>query len=164
MSDLFHPDVPLDFIKRVFSVMADTPQHTYQLLTKRSKRLALLASELDWPDNVWMGVSVETKRYAFRLDHLRSVDASVRFVSAEPLLGPLPELDLRSIDWLIAGGESGPKARPMDEEWVRDIRDQCDVAGVAFFFKQWGGRTPKAGGRELDGLTYDEMPALAGTP
>ena len=158
MSDLFHPDVPLEFIKRVFTVMAETPQHTYQVLTKRSKRLAAVAGELGWPSNVWMGVSVETDRYAFRLDHLRSVDAAVRFVSAEPLLGPLPNLDLTSIDWLIAGGESGPNARPMDEEWVRDIRDQCDAAGVAFFFKQWGGRTPKAGGRELDGAFYDEMP------
>lgn len=158
MSDLFHPDVPLDFIKRVFTVMADTPQHTYQVLTKRSKRLAAVARELGWPSNVWMGVSVESDRYAFRLDHLRSVDAAVRFVSAEPLLGPLPNLDLTSIDWLIAGGESGPNARPMDEDWVRDIRDQCGEAGVAFFFKQWGGRTPKAGGRVLDGAVYDEMP------
>lgn len=163
MSDLFHPDVPLDFIKRVFTVMAETPQHTYQVLTKRSKRLAAIAGDLDWPSNVWMGVSVETERYAFRLDHLRSVDAAVRFVSAEPLLGPLPDLDLTSIDWLIAGGESGPNARPMDEEWVRDLRDQCGAAGVSFFFKQWGGRTPKAGGRELDGALYDEMPAVVGT-
>ncbi|MCP4383420.1 MAG: phage Gp37/Gp68 family protein [Hyphomicrobiales bacterium] len=161
MSDLFHPDVPLDFIQRVFAVMSETPQHTYQVLTKRSKRLAAVASELNWPANVWMGVSVETDRYAFRLDHLRSVDAAVRFVSAEPLLGPLPNLDLTSIDWLIAGGESGANARPMDEQWVRDVRDQCGAAGVAFFFKQWGGRTPKAGGRELDGALYDEMPALA---
>lgn len=158
MSDLFHPDVSLDFIKRVFTVMAETPQHTYQVLTKRSKRLAAVAGELGWPSNVWMGVSVESDRYAFRLDHLRSVDAAVRFVSAEPLLGPLPNLDLTSIDWLIAGGESGPNARPMDEDWVRDIRDQCGEAGVAFFFKQWGGRTPKAGGRVLDGAVYDEMP------
>lgn len=158
MSDLFHPEVPLDYIKRVFRVMAETPQHTYQVLTKRSKRLATLASELDWPSNVWMGVSVETERYAFRLDHLRSVEATVRFVSAEPLLGPLPGLDLSSIDWLIAGGESGPNARPMDEKWALDLRDQCGEAGVAFFFKQWGGRTPKAGGRELGGLLHDEMP------
>ena len=162
MSDLFHPDVPLDFIRDVFEVMADTPQHTYQVLTKRSKRLATLAPKLDWLSNVWMGVSVETARYAFRLDHLRSVDAAVRFVSAEPLLGPLPDLDLSSIDWLIAGGESGPHARPMDEAWVRDLRDQCGVAGVAFFFKQWGGRTPKAGGRELDGAMYDQMPVQLG--
>ncbi len=161
MSDLFHPDVPLDFIQRVFKVMAETPQHTYQVLTKRSKRLAALAGELAWPSNVWMGVSVETERYAFRLDHLRSVGAAVRFVSAEPLLGALPNLDLTSIDWLIAGGESGPNARPMDEAWVRDLRDQCGAAGVAFFFKQWGGRTPKAGGRELDGALHDDMPLVS---
>ena len=114
MSDLFHPDVPLDFIQRVFKVMADTPRHTYQILTKRSKRLASLANELDWPPNVWMGVSVESKRYAFRIDHLRSVPAAVRFISAEPLLGPLPNLDLSLIHWLIAGGESGHNARPME--------------------------------------------------
>jgi protein gp37 len=158
MSDLFHPDVPVDFIRSVFEVMSETPQHTYQVLTKRSKRLASVGKKLDWPPNVWMGVSVETERYAFRLDHLREVDAAVRFVSAEPLLGPLPNLDLKGIDWLIAGGESGPNARPMAEWWVRDLRDQCGQAGVAFFFKQWGGRTPKAGGRELDGALHDEMP------
>ena len=158
MSDLFHPDVPLPFIQQVFEVMRETPRHTYQVLTKRSKRMAQLAPKIDWPSNVWMGVSVESKRYGFRLDHLRSVDAAVRFVSAEPLLGPLPDLELAGIDWLIAGGESGPHARPMDEEWVRDIRDQCVQTGVAFFFKQWGGHTPKAGGRELDGALYDEMP------
>ncbi|WP_419919898.1 DUF5131 family protein [Candidatus Poriferisocius sp.] len=163
MSDLFHPEVPFDFIKRVFTVMAETPQHTYQVLTKRSKRLATLAERLDWPPNVWMGVSVETCRYAFRLDHLRSVNAAVRFVSAEPLLGPLPNLDLSSIDWLIAGGESGPGARPMDEAWVRDLRDQCGTAGVAFFFQQWGGRTPKAGGRELEGALHNEMPTSVRT-
>ena len=161
MSDLFHPEVPLDFIQRVFSVMADTPRHTYQILTKRSKRLAALAPDLDWPTNVWMGVSVENDRYAFRIDHLRSVEAAVRFVSAEPLLGPLPSLDLSSIHWLIAGGESGPNARPMDETWVRDLRDQCREADVAFFFKQWGGRTPKAGGRKLDGAYHDEIPIMA---
>jgi protein gp37 len=161
MSDLFHPDVPLDYIRAVFDVIADTPQHTYQVLTKRSKRLAWLGAELDWPPNLWMGVSVETARYAFRLDHLRQVDAAVRFVSAEPLLGPLPDLDLSGIHWLIAGGESGPQARPMDETWVVDLREQCRGAGVPFFFKQWGGRTPKAGGRELGGRTYDEMPSVA---
>jgi protein gp37 len=162
MSDLFHPQVPLDFIKRVFAVMAETPQHTYQVLTKRSKRLAKLAPDLDWPENLWMGVSVENHRYAFRVDHLRSVDASVRFVSAEPLLGPMMALDLSAIDWLIAGGESGPGARPVEGAWIRGLRDQCAEAGVAFFFKQWGGRTPKAGGRELDGALHDEMPALVG--
>ena len=163
MSDLFHPDVPLDFIQRVFKVMADTPRHTYQILTKRSKRLASLADKLDWAPNVWMGVSVESERYAFRIDHLRSVPAAVRFISAEPLLEALPNLDLSSIHWLIAGGESGHNARPMDEEWVLDLRDQCAAAGVNFFFKQWGGRTPKANGRHLDGELHDQMPTgLAG--
>ena len=158
MSDLFHPDVPLDFIQRVFEVMADTPRHTYQILTKRSKRLASLAAKLDWPPNVWMGVSVESKRYAFRINHLRSVPAAVRFISAEPVLEALPNLDLSSIHWLIAGGESGHNARPMDEAWVLDLRDQCAAADVAFFFKQWGGRTPKANGRHLDGELHDQMP------
>jgi protein gp37 len=158
MSDLFHDDVPLGFIRDVFDVMVDTPQHRYQVLTKRSKRLAQLAPQLPWPPNVWMGVSVETQRYAFRLDHLRAVPAAVRFVSAEPLLGLL-ELDLEGIDWLIAGGESGPRARAVQANWVRALRDSSLDAGVRFFFKQWGGRTPKAGGRELDGRTWDEMPA-----
>jgi protein gp37 len=158
MSDLFHPDVPLSFIQRVFAVMADTPRHTYQILTKRSKRLAELSECLDWSSNVWAGVSVENQRYAFRLNHLRSVPAAVRFVSAEPLLGPLPSLDLAEINWLIVGGESGPRARPVEADWVRGIRDQCSEADVAFFFKQWGGATPKAGGRTLDGRLHDEMP------
>ena len=160
MSDLFHPAVPLGYIQKVFQVIADTPRHTYQILTKRSKRLALLASDLCWPANLWMGVSVEDSRYTFRVRHLRSVDASVRFVSAEPLLGAIPDLDLSSIHWLIAGGESGHGARPAEAAWVRDLRDQCHAAGVAFFFKQWGGRTPKAGGRELDGVYHDEMPGV----
>ena len=158
MSDLFHPEVPLGFIQRVFRVMTETPQHTYQILTKRSKRLALLGSRLDWPRNVWMGVSVETSRYVFRIDHLRTVPAEVRFISAEPLLGPLGDLDLSGIHWLIAGGESGPNARPVDEAWVLDLRDQCATAKVAFFFKQWGGFTSKSGGRILDGRLYDQMP------
>ncbi|HHN74132.1 MAG TPA: phage Gp37/Gp68 family protein [Acidobacteria bacterium] len=161
MSDLFHPDVPLDFIRRVFEVMADTPQHTYQILTKRSKRLRDLAGELDWPPNVWMGVSVESDRYRFRVDHLRDVPAAIRFLSLEPLLGPLDDLDLTGIQWVIVGGESGPKARPIEQTWVERIRDQCVAAGVAFFFKQWGGRTPRAGGRELDNCTWDEMPVSA---
>ena len=158
MSDLFHPEVPLGFIQDVFEVMADTPQHTYQILTKRSKRLAAVAPDLRWPPNVWMGVSVETERYAFRIDHLRSVGAAIRFVSAEPLLGPLPRLNLEGIHWLIVGGESGPGARPMAKTWARNLRDQCHTAGVAFFFKQWGGRTPKSNGRELDGISHDEIP------
>ena len=158
MSDLFHNDVPLDFIQRVFTVMADTPQHTYQILTKRSKRLAALAEELDWPPNVWMGVTVESDRYTFRINHLRSIDAVVKFISAEPLLSSLPALDLSGINWLIAGGESGHGARPIKEQWVRDLRDQCAEAGTDFFFKQWGGRTPKANGRELDGIHHNGMP------
>jgi protein gp37 len=158
MSDLFHPDVPLDFIKRVFAVMESTPRHTFQVLTKRSKRLAKVAPELPWPSNIWMGVSVESAKYAFRIEHLRSVGATVRFVSAEPLLGPMEQLQLDGIDWLIAGGESGPGARPVDSRWVRSLRDQCREAHVPFFFKQWGGRTPKAGGRELDGAIYSELP------
>ena len=159
MSDLFHPEVPPDFIQQVFKVMSETPQHTYQILTKRSQRLQKLASAIDWPPNVWMGVSVENLRYSFRVDHLRSVDSAVRFVSAEPLLDALPDLNLDGIHWLIVGGESGHNARPMEADWVRDLRDQCQSADVAFFFKQWGGRTPKSGGRELDGMLYDEMPA-----
>ena len=160
MSDLFHVDVPLDYIRRVFNVIKDTPHHQYQLLTKRSKRLAGVADELEWPDNLWMGVSVETARYVFRIDHLRHVPAAVRFVSAEPLLGPLPDLDLTGIHWLIAGGESGPGARPVHVEWLRDLRDQCCRAGIAFHFKQWGGHTSKAGGRDLDGQTYEGMPTI----
>jgi protein gp37 len=160
MSDLFHQDVPESYIRQVFEVIADTPQHQYQVLTKRSKRLAQIGLHLDWPSNLWMGVSVESSKYRFRLDHLRQVDAAVRFVSAEPLLGPMPSLDLDGIHWLIAGGESGPRSRPIDEAWVTDLRDQCESGEVPFFFKQWGGRTPKAGGRELEGVTYDEMPKL----
>jgi len=158
MSDLFHPKVPLDFIRQVFHVMADTPRHTYQILTKRSQRLATLAREIDWPDNVWMGVSVESARYAFRVTHLRTVPAAIRFISAEPLLGPLPDLDLSGIHWVIVGGESGPRSRPMKESWALDLRDQCAAANVAFFFKQWGGPTPKSGGRQLEGAVHDEIP------
>lgn len=158
MSDLFHPDVPLDFIASVFRVVAETPQHQYQVLTKRSKRMAQLADQLEWPSNLWMGVSIESERYLYRADHLRTVPASVRFLSCEPLLGPIGPLDLAGIDWVIAGGESGHYARPMDPEWVRELRDQCGSSDVSFFFKQWGGRTPKAGGRELEGRTWSEMP------
>jgi len=158
MSDLFHARVPLDFVKRVFDVIADTPQHTYQVLTKRSSRLPKVASKLDWPDNLWLGVSVESSDYLYRVDDLRSTPAAVRFLSCEPLLGPLPELDLTNIDWVITGGESGPRARPVDPEWVRDIRDKCETAAVPFFHKQWGGRTPKSGGRDLDGRVWSQMP------
>ncbi len=157
MSDLFHPQVPLDFIKRVFGVMADTPQHTYQVLTKRSKRLAEVAKDLPWEENIWMGVSIENSRYVFRADHLRETPAKIKFLSAEPLLGPL-KLDLTGLDWVIAGGESGLGARPVDADWLRELRDICIEADVPFFFKQWGGRTPKAGGRELDGQLWSQIP------
>lgn len=160
MSDLFHPEVPDSFIAEVFAVMRETPRHTYQVLTKRSQRLVRLAAKIEWPSNVWMGVSIETARYKFRADHLRRTDAVMKFLSIEPLIGPLGVVDLRGIDWVIVGGESGPHARPMDPTWVTHIRDQCFDGGVAFFFKQWGGRTPKAGGRQLDGRTWDEMPRM----
>ncbi len=159
MSDLFHPAVDDEFIARVFAVMAATRQHSYQVLTKRTKRLAHLAPSLPWPPNVWIGTSIETDRYSYRADHLRLVEqASVRFLSLEPLLGPLPSLSLEAIDWVIAGGESGKGCRPLDVDWVRDVRDRCLAGHVPFFFKQHGGRTPKSGGRELDGRTWDEMP------
>ncbi len=157
MSDLFHPRVPVGFIAQVFEVMAATPRHTYQVLTKRSQRLCALAGELAWPPNVWMGVSIENDRYRFRADHLRQVPAAVRFLSVEPMLAPV-DLGLEGIGWVIAGGESGPGARPLDVVWARQLRDACQEAAVPFFFKQWGGRTPKTGGRLLDGRTYDEMP------
>lgn len=143
MSDLFHARVPLDYVRRVFQVMSDTPQHTYQVLTKRARRLRQVADSLDWPPNLWMGVSVETSRELPRVDDLRLVPAAVRFLSCEPLLGPLHNLDLEGIHWVIAGGESGPRHRPMEEAWAASIRDTCQDSGVAFFFKQWGGRTPK---------------------
>lgn len=158
MSDLFHESVPLDYIEAVFDVMAECEQHVFQVLTKRHERLAHVAPLLSWPSNVWMGVSIENNRWIERADALRTVPAAVRFISAEPLLGPLDALDLSGIDWLIAGGESGPHHRPMRPEWVRDLRDRSEAAGVAFFFKQWGGRTPKAGGRVLDGAVWSEMP------
>lgn len=158
MSDLFHPEVPETFIRKVLDVMAETPQHTYQVLTKRSKRLATLGPKLDWPPNAWMGVSVENDRYTLRVPHLLRCGAQTKFLSCEPLLGPLASLELAGLDWVIAGGESGPQARPIHPDWVRGVRDKCADAGVAFFFKQWGGLTPKAGGRELDGRTWDEVP------
>jgi protein gp37 len=161
MSDLFHAKVPIGFIRDVFDVIRETPQHTYQVLTKRALRMARMADKLDWPANLWMGVSVESFDVVDRIDHLRTVPAATRFLSCEPLLTALPELNLDGIHWVIAGGESGPNARPMDATWVEDIRDQCADANVAFFFKQWGGRTPKANGREFEGRTWDEMPQLA---
>jgi protein gp37 len=162
MSDLFHAKVPLGFVRDVFAVIADTPQHTYQVLTKRSARLPKIADQLDWPTNLWMGVSVEDASTMFRVDHLRRVPAAVRFLSCEPLIGGLGGLDLSGIDWVIAGGESGPDHRPLDPQWVTEIRDNCVAEGVPFFFKQWGGRTPKAGGRELEGRIWNEMPHRVG--
>ena len=158
MSDLFHELVPLSFIEQVFEVMERASWHTFQVLTKRAERLAELADDLDWPANVWMGVSIENNRWAHRADLLREVPAALRFISAEPLLGPLDQLELDGIDWLIAGGESGPGHRRVDPAWVIDLRDRCVDEGVAFFLKQWGGRTPKAGGRALEDRTWDEMP------
>lgn len=160
MSDLFHPEVSAQFIAQVFEVICDTPQHTYQVLTKRSRRLKEMSSNLPWPDNLWMGVTVESRQYRFRLDHLRCVPASVRFGSFEPLLGPLPQLDLSGIHWAIVGGESGHGHRPIEENWVFEIRDQCVDNDVAFFFKQWGGATSKSHGRLLEGRTWDAMPAV----
>lgn len=161
MSDLFHARVPLEFIRDVFDVCHDTPQHTYQVLTKRSLRLRRVADKLDWPANLWMGVSVENGAALKRVDHLRQVPAAVRFLSCEPLLGPLDGIKLDGIRWVIAGGESGPNCRPMQISWARGIRDACTDADVAFFFKQWGGRRPKSLGRELDGRLWDEMPSAA---
>jgi protein gp37 len=158
MSDLFHDGIPLSYIRRVFEVMKKAQWHSFQILTKRAERLAELAPYLSWPENVWQGVSVETERYLLRVDHLRAVPAAVRFLSLEPLLGPLPSLHLEGIDWVIVGGESGHKHRPIEAEWVRDIRDRCLDEGVPFFFKQWGGRTPKTGGRRLDGREWNQMP------
>ncbi|MEJ3404211.1 phage Gp37/Gp68 family protein [Rathayibacter sp. YIM 133350] len=158
MSDMFHAKVPLTFVQDVFDVMADTPQHTYQILTKRSVRLRRLAHKLNWPTNVWMGVSVEEPKVLNRVDDLREVPAAVRFLSCEPLIAPLPDMNLDGIDWVIAGGESGARHRPMELAWVEEIRDQCTDSSIPFFFKQWGGRTPKQNGRTLAGRTWDEMP------
>lgn len=159
MSDLFHEDVPLEFIQRVFDTMNNTPQHTYQILTKRSKRLKELSPFLNWSPNIWMGVSVENMDVIDRIDDLRETHALIRFLSCEPLLGPL-DLNLDGIQWVIVGGESGPKARPMEESWVWDIKLQCESKDVAFFFKQWGGVQKHRNGRLLKGKTYDEYPIL----
>jgi protein gp37 len=158
MSDLFHEEIPDDYVRSVFTVMAQASWHTFQVLTKRHERMLELAPTLDWAANIWMGVSIENRRFVHRADALRRVPAAVRFISAEPLLGPLEGIDLSDIDWLIAGGESGPRHRRMDLAWVRDLRDRCHDEHVAFFFKQIGGRSPKAGGRLLDGRTWDEFP------
>lgn len=163
MSDLFHDDIPPAYIQRVFATMRDCPRHTFQVLTKRSERLAKLAPELPWPENVWMGVSVEDARVLHRVADLRSVPAKVRFLSLEPLIGPLEFLPLDGIHWVIVGGESGPQARPMRKEWVKDIFRQCRAARVPFFFKQWGGSRKDLTGRELNGRTYSEMPLVSQT-
>lgn len=167
MSDLFHEDVPLDFIEQVFEVMCRASWHTFQVLTKRHERLAEIAPHLPWPDNVWMGVSVENARWKVRVDALRSVPAAVRFLSCEPLLGDLGDINLAGIGWVIVGGESGPHARPMQARWARSVREQCELQGVPFFFKQWGAhdeagvrRSKKQNGRILDGRTWDSMPGF----
>lgn len=164
MSDLFHKDVPLDFIQQVFEVMGHASWHRFQVLTKRSARLLELDTHLDWPANVWMGVSVEQDKYQFRIDHLRKTGAEIKFLSLEPLLGPLPNLNLMGIDWVIVGGESGPGARAMAPKWVVNIRQQCLRAGVPFFFKQWGGVRKKKNGRLLEGRTWEQMPVGAALP
>ncbi len=158
MGDLFHEDVPFDFIKRVFEVMQGTPRHIYQLLTKRASKLTEVASQLPWPSNVWMGVTVEDNEHLYRVDELRHVPASVRFLSIEPLLESLPDLNLIGIDWVIVGGESGPGARPVKPEWVLAIRDECVESSIPFFFKQWGGVRKKAAGRALENRIWDQMP------
>lgn len=165
MSDLFHEDVPDTFILSAFDVMRRADWHRFQVLTKRSERIAEISPRLPWANNIWMGVSVENADTAFRIDHLRRTSAHIKFLSLEPLLGPLPNLDFSGIDWVIVGGESGPGARPMDEEWVIDLRRQCQRAGVSFFFKQWGGVQKKKAGRLLEGRTWDELPKTEqGTP
>jgi protein gp37 len=158
MSDLFHKDVPADYIHRVFEVMNKASWHQFQVLTKRSDRLLELSRELAFTPNIWQGVSVENQDHTFRIDDLRQTNAFIKFLSIEPLLGPIPDLDLHKIDWVIVGGESGPGARPMPDDWVTDIRNQCREAKVAFFFKQWGGVNKKKRGRILDGRTWDELP------
>jgi len=158
MSDLFLKGIPIQFIQKVFEVMRRANWHTFQVLTKRAERLVDMSNGLSWSPNIWMGVTVENKNYAFRIDYLRKTEASIKFLSLEPLLGPIPNLDLKGIDWVIVGGESGPGARPMKPEWVLDIRNQCRRAGVPFFFKQWGGVNKKKAGRELEGRTWDELP------
>ena len=158
MSDLFHEEVSVEFIQQVFDTMRRAHWHTFQILTKRSERLVRLAPSLAWPSNVWMGVSVEDSDVVERIDHLRKVGSAVRFLSLEPLLGPLPDLNLREIHWVIVGGESGPGARPMEPSWVPDIKQQCENSNVPFFFKQWGGVFKKRNGRKLEGKTWDELP------
>jgi protein gp37 len=161
MSDLFHEDVPAEFIFRVFDIMRHADWHYFQILTKRSETVFDLSPQLSWMPNIWMGVSVEDQRHTYRIDHLRRTGAHVKFLSLEPLLGPISSLSLEAIDWVIVGGESGPRSRPMEKSWVIDIRDQCLEAKVPFFFKQWGGMNKKKNGRELEGRTWDEMPLIS---
>lgn len=158
ISDLFHKDVPLKFVERAFEVMRKAHWHVFQVLTKRSERLLEVHQYLSWPPNIWMGVSVENSNYTFRIDHLRQTNAKIKFLSLEPLLGPLPTLNLSNIDWVIVSGESGPKARPIKTEWILEIKEQCLEANVPFFFKQWGGKNKKKNGRLLEGKTWDELP------
>jgi protein gp37 len=160
MSDLFHEDVPTEFIKSIFHIMVKAKWHIFQILTKRSERLLRIANDLPWAQNIWMGVSVESQDYIYRIDHLRNIPANKKFISIEPMLSPISQLALNSIDWVIVGGESGPGARPIKPEWVRTIRDQCLNRGVSFFFKQWGGAQKARSGRMLDGRTWDEIPFL----
>jgi protein gp37 len=162
MSDLFHSQAPAEFILKVFDVMCRAPRHRFQVLSKRSERLRELDPHLPWRPNIWMGVSVENADYAYRIDHLRETGAHTKFLSIEPMLGPLPQMRLDGIDWVIVGGESGPRARPMDPAWVVDIRDQCLKSGVPFFFKQWGGANKKKAGRRLQGKVWSQMPDFAG--
>ncbi|RMH83127.1 MAG: phage Gp37/Gp68 family protein [Calditrichaeota bacterium] len=158
MSDLFHEEIPVSFFQRIFQVMNDCSQHVFQVLTKRAERILELERFINWSSNIWMGVSVESERYLFRVDYLRRSGAKMKFLSLEPLLGPLSNLELTGIDWVIVGGESGPKARPMRKEWVLEIKELCEKAGIPFFFKQWGGRNKRKAGRELDGRIYDNIP------
>lgn len=162
MSDLFHKDVPIDYIQKVFRVIKDNPQHVFQVLTKRADVLRYYDSEnwLEWPHNLWMGVTVENNNFIYRIDNLRNTGARVKFLSCEPLLSPLENMDLKAIDWVIVGGESGRTPRPLKEAWVVDIKEQCQRANVAFYFKQWGGTNKKESGRLLDGKRYDKMPEL----
>lgn len=161
MSDLFHTDIPISYLQKIFDIMRRAYWHQFQVLTKRAAYLARISKEIEWPDNVWMGVSVENQDYIWRIDCLRQTGAKIKFLSLEPLLGPLPRLGLRGVDWVIVGGESGPKARPIRQSWVVDIRNQCLKAEVPFFFKQWGGFNKKSNGRVLLGRTWDEMPRKA---
>jgi len=161
MSDLFHEKIPLEFIQKVFTVMNDNRHHTFQVLTKRSDRLRELAPLLEWSENIWIGVTIENNDYVYRADDLRTVDAAVKFLSLEPLLGPVPDLDLAQIDWVIAGGESGPGAREMRKQWVLDVKQSCEYNKIPFFFKQWGGVNKKKTGRILQGKTWDNYPKVA---